>query len=240
MLWDALGDQLQGFERVDADKELIAHAEVLVSDVYDVVFRQVVREAAGVDFDKARVGGDAEVGVFDPFLHTRGRSCAVVGAKAQRVLLREHSFPGCHMSVGDLRFVDDRAEELAEPMTVGVLVEEEHWALCLCVKLEETVHRCLEALRIRAWQLNTELLVRYLNFKVRDVGGDLDMHGALLAQTGANRPVDLLDHVHRRDAGDNLSERADGVEHVRKVPIGQRVVQVPTVLGCVLRRCSGN
>ena len=105
--------------------------------------------------------------------------------------------------------------------------------------LQHVVGGSVKALRIGGHECGGERFIRHLDGEVRDVGGDLDVHRALLAQARMQGAVKLLDHVHRGNARGNFRKRCDGVEHVGKVAVGKRVVQVPPELRGVLRRRAG-
>lgn len=125
-------------------------------------------------------------------------------------------------------------------MAVSVLIDEDDRVLSSSEALQHAIGRSLEALLVGGSQLGGERRIRDLDGQVGDVGRDLDVHWALLTQAGVQGPVEFLDHVHRGNAGGYLGKRCDGIEHVGKVAVGKRVVQVPAELGGVLRRSAGD
>ena len=62
------------------------------------------------------------------------------------------------------------------------------------------------------------------------------MDRAFLAQAGVQGAVEFLDHVHGGHTRGHLGEGCKGIQHVGKVAVGKRVVQVPAELRGVLRR----
>ena len=128
---NAVQEDVEKLQRIDAHEELTVGVEVLVAEVVDVGVRQVVGERTGVDLDEAWIRGDQEVGVLNALLHARGGRGAVVGADEQRVALRQDGLAGGELGVGQLGLVDDGAELLREAVAVGVLVDEDDGVLGL-------------------------------------------------------------------------------------------------------------
>src|SRR5699024_8149889 len=76
------GDEgIEKLQRINADEELSADVDVLVTYVDDCLIRQVVGKRSGVDLDKAGVGGKEQVRRFHNFLDSRRGCLAVIGAE---------------------------------------------------------------------------------------------------------------------------------------------------------------
>ena len=111
---------------VQAHDVLAVNIDVLVTEIHDVFFVQLMREATRVHLNESRGAGEQEIRAFHALAHARPRGLTVIGAQKQWVLLAQQRLAGSHLCIRQLDLVDELGKQIQEPVALRVLVDEQH------------------------------------------------------------------------------------------------------------------